>query len=208
MEKIPGVGEPCRRALVEAGYNELVDLNGADITELLALHGVGATGLKRIDAKLQEQGMSLSGQWPKAKKPSTKKAEVKTQPTSQDPAEFIASLDVPRRVEHGTKLLEIFGRATGVKPVMWGKDQVGYGTYTYEYASGRTGDWYKVGFSPRKAKLSLYGISGNRELLDKLGKHTTGVGCLYVNKLEDIDIAVLEEMIAEAFAGPDQGSSC
>lgn len=208
MEKIPGVGEPCRRALVEAGYAELSDLNGADITELLSLHGVGATGLKRIDAKLQEQGMSLSGEWPKAKKTSPKKAEVKTQPTQVDPQEFIDSLDVPRRVEHGNQLLEIFGRATGVEPVMWGKDQVGYGTYTYQYASGRTGDWYKVGFSPRKAKLSLYGISGNEALLAKLGKHTTGVGCLYVNKLEDIDLAVLEEMIAEAFAGPDQGSSC
>jgi len=91
---------------------------------------------------------------------------------------------------------------TGEKGVLWGPNIVGFGTYTQKYANGKEADWMRVGFSPRKAKMSVY-IMSNREryddLLSRLGKHKTGKSCLYINKLTDIDEAVLREMIREGF---------
>ncbi len=85
---------------------------------------------------------------------------------------------------------------------MWGPTMIGYGQVHYKYATGREGDWFKLGFSPRKAKLSLYGLTDSPEtkaLLPQLGKYTVGASCLYVNKPEDIDLAVLEELIRLAW---------
>lgn len=90
-------------------------------------------------------------------------------------------------------------QATKAEPKMWGTSIVGFGTYHYKYASGREGDWFQTGFSPRKQSLTLYlmgGLDMHQAALKKLGKHTTGVGCLYIKKLGDVDKKVLKEIIA------------
>ncbi len=92
---------------------------------------------------------------------------------------------------------------TGDEPAMWGPSMVGFGRYHYKYASGREGDWFVAGFSPRKQNLTLYimsGFSGYDELMARLGKHTTGKSCLYIKRLEDVDLAVLEELIRRSVA--------
>lgn len=125
------------------------------------------------------------------------KAELKTKKTVVDPLEFVAAQDAKRQQDCRT-LMTMMEKATGEKPTMWGPSMVGYGTYQYTYASGRTGDWFQCGFSPRKAALSIYltcDISQHSALLEKLGKHTTGKGCLYVKSLDDIDLKVLERLI-------------
>ncbi|WIM71054.1 DUF1801 domain-containing protein [Corynebacterium suedekumii] len=215
FDSIPGVGRPARDALTLAGYRDLESLDGVAWAEVLELHGVGKRGLERIQAALQEKGLGMAG----APAPEERKAEwtrgntgdnapdLKTHATDQSPEQFVESLDTPRRVEHGRLLLEILHRATGAEPVMWGPSMIGYGQTHYRYATGREGDTFHVGFSPRKAKISLYGLQGlprSEELLAKLGKHQAAVSCVYVNKPEDIDLAVLEELIAHAWQTPPQ----
>lgn len=132
----------------------------------------------------------------------------KTLPTSASVEEFIeASTPEKRRID-GHELDRIFRQATGEQPVMWGPSIVGYGSYTYiSPANARTtGIWPKTGFSPRKAQLSLYGLKDlpqGAALLPQLGKYTEGAGCVYVKKLEDIDLAVLRELIAIAASRQD-----
>ena len=207
FDAIPGVPAPARRALTEAGYPDLEALDGVDFTALLGLHGVGKRGLERMQAALLERGLSLADAPAAEDRTATftlghtgeNTADLRTQATGQSPAEYVEQLDSPRRVGHGRLLLEIFGRATGAEPVMWGPSMIGYGQMHYRYATGREGDTLRVGFSPRKTKLTLYGLPHEERFLDRLGKHTTSVACLYVNKPEDIDLAVLEEMIREAW---------
>lgn len=125
-------------------------------------------------------------------------AENKTQPTVVDPREFIASVEHPTRRADGEVLLELMEEVTGKPPVMWGPTIVGFDEYFYRYDSGHEGTAPMVGFSPRKASLSLYGIKEapeSAELLAKLGKHKTAVACVYVNKLADIDMEVLKELV-------------
>ena len=125
-------------------------------------------------------------------------AENKTQPTQVDVAEFIAGVEHPGRRADAGALDAMFRRITGWTPRMWGPTIIGYGRYHYVYDSGREGDFLATGFSPRKANLSLYIMPGYQELggmLDRLGKHKHGKACLYVNKLADIDMAVLEEIV-------------
>ena len=131
-------------------------------------------------------------------------AETKTKPTEITAESFIDTVDHPRKREDAKVLDALFRKVTGVAPTMWGPSIVGYGSYHYRYASGHEGDCCRVGFSPRKAKHSLY-VSCNcdgaedpafTELVGRMGKHSRGNGgCLYVNKLADIDLAVLEQMI-------------
>ena len=130
-------------------------------------------------------------------------AETKTKPTEVTPESFIEAVDHPGKREDGKVLDALFRKVTGEAPKMWGPTIVGYGQYHYRYDSGHEGDICRVGFSPRKAKHSLYLMCGSPKeeaqfapLLARLGKHSRGKGCLYVNKLADIDLAVLEEMIA------------
>ncbi len=128
------------------------------------------------------------------------KSENKTKQTEASPADFIASVDHPRRREDGLVLLEFFNDVTGLEPRMWGDSIVGYGRYYYKYDSGREGEFMLTGFSPRKSALSFYVMSGFRnkpEKMKRLGKHKTGRACLYVNKLADIDMDVLKEIILE-----------
>ena len=132
-------------------------------------------------------------------------AENKTQQTDVAVEEFIASVEPEAKREDAKVLDAMFRRVTGEEPKMWGPSIIGYGSYHYKYESGREGDWMRSGFSPRKAKHSLYMMGGycddiaaerRTEQLTRLGKHSTGKSCLYINKLADIDLSVLEEMIA------------
>ncbi|WP_299842031.1 DUF1801 domain-containing protein [uncultured Roseovarius sp.] len=122
----------------------------------------------------------------------------KTQVTDQKPADFIASVEPERRRLDGEVLLKFFNDLTGYLPVMWGPSIVGYGRYHYTYATGREGEFLATGFSPRKASLSLYIMPGYQdygEILSRLGKHKLGKSCLYVNKLADVDMDVLAELV-------------
>jgi hypothetical protein len=123
-------------------------------------------------------------------------AELKTKPTGQSVAQFIAAQDEQRREDCAT-LAALMEKATGAPPKMWGAI-VGFGDYRYKYASGREGDWFLTGFAPRKGNLTLYvlnGFPGQDELLAKLGKHKTGKGCLYLNRLDDIHLPTLKKLI-------------
>ncbi|MFA0961007.1 DUF1801 domain-containing protein [Roseivirga sp. BDSF3-8] len=123
---------------------------------------------------------------------------MKTKSNEGDVITFIRSIDHPKRMEDALFLLDMMRKATGEEPKMWGKDIVGYGSYHYVYESGREGDWFLAGFSPRKQRMSVYIMDGFKEygaLLNKLGKYKTGKSCLYINKMEDVDTAVLEELV-------------
>lgn len=126
-------------------------------------------------------------------------AELKTQRTTQNPVEFIKTVDPATKQAESMELLEMFQKVTGEKPVMWGTSIVGYGMYHYKSErSAQEGDWPLVAFSPRKQNLTLYIMAGNKDstdLLQKLGKHKTSVGCLYINKLSDVDKSILPKLI-------------
>ncbi|MEM6727236.1 MAG: DUF1801 domain-containing protein [Pseudomonadota bacterium] len=125
-------------------------------------------------------------------------ADNKTVITAEDPAAYIAAVEHKTRRADAEVLDAMFRRITGWTPRMWGPSLIGYGSYHYKYESGREGDMLATGFSPRKANLSLYVMPGYQDyggLLARLGKHKTGAACLYINKLADVDMAVLEELV-------------
>jgi len=129
-------------------------------------------------------------------------SDLKTTATKKSSIEFIQSIEHPTRQQDSLILLECFSRITGEPAVMWGTAIIGFGSYHYVYASGREGDWMKTGFSPRKNYISVYlmnGFSRFDELLAKLGKHKHGKSCLNINKLADVDMDVLEELISESY---------
>ncbi len=124
----------------------------------------------------------------------------KTQPTDVSVDDFLKAVEPAKRREDGLVLLDMLKRVTGWPPVMWGPTIIGFGCYHYKYDSGREGDFLVTGFSPRKSALTLYIMPGYRDighLLKKLGKHKIGKSCLYINKLEDVDLEVLEEIVVE-----------
>ena len=130
-------------------------------------------------------------------------ATNKTKPTDCSVASFVNALAEPAKRLDAKALIGLMKRATGDAPKMWGPSIIGFGTYHYRYDSGREGDMVLVGFSPRKPALVLYGVTGAKgakTLLAKLGKHTTGKGCLYIKKLADVDQEVLRELIFKAVA--------
>jgi len=130
-------------------------------------------------------------------------AENKTKPTEFSVAAFIDAITDPARRADAKALVKIMQEAAGEKPKMWGPAIIGFGSYHYRYDSGREGDMPLIGFSPRKTATVLYntiGSSESRNLLAKLGKHTTGKGCLYIKKLADVDQQVLEAMIVKSLA--------
>lgn len=115
-----------------------------------------------------------------------------------DVTNFLTKIDHPTRRADALVLDDLFRKVTGFAPKMWWANQVGYGAYHYIYDSGREGDCLATGFSPRKAALSIYIMPGYQdysEILSRLGKHKTGKSCLYINKLADVDLTVLEELI-------------
>jgi len=124
-------------------------------------------------------------------------AELKTKETDADVEAFLAGITHERRREEAQRVCAMLAEAAGAPPKMWGKTIVGFGRYHYKYASGRSGEWFLVGFSPRKTSLTLYIMPGFGEydgLMAQLGKYKTGKSCLYINKLGDVDEAVLREL--------------
>jgi len=130
-------------------------------------------------------------------------ADIKTKPTKLSAAAFIDALTDDTRRADAKALVKLMQSATGEKPKMWGPSIIGFGSHHYTYESGREGDMPMAGFSPRKAATVLYGLMGSGEsaaLLAKLGKHTTGKGCLYIKKLADVDREVLETLVVKSVA--------
>ena len=130
-------------------------------------------------------------------------AELKTKRTSQNPLDFLKLIEPEAKRIDSLRLLKIFEEITGEKPVMWGESIIGYGMYHYKSErSMQEGDWPLVGFSPRKLNLTLYIMQGNNEnqvLLNLLGKYKKSVGCLYLNKLSDVDEVILRKLIKHSF---------
>ena len=125
-------------------------------------------------------------------------AEPKTKKTAASVKDFLNSVPDERKRKDSFAILKLMQEVTGAKPAMWGPSIVGFGSYHYKYASGREADWPLAGFSPRKQNLTLYimaGFDGYGELLGKLGKHKTGKVCVYINRLEDVDLATLKELV-------------
>ncbi len=128
-------------------------------------------------------------------------AELKTKPTSASVAAFLDRVENSKRKQDALAVNEMMERITGETGKMWGASIVGFGSYHYKYASGREGDWMVTGFSPRKSALTLYimpGYGAFDDIMVRLGKHRTGKSCLYLNKLEDVDLTVLEELITKS----------
>ena len=134
-------------------------------------------------------------------------ADNKTNPTKVSVASFIEALTDETRRADAKVLVKLMKSATGENPAMWGPSIIGFGSYHYKYESGREGDMPIVGFSPRKAATVIYGLGlgDSGELLAKLGKHTTGKGCLYIKKLADVDQKVLEAMVLKSVAARRAG---
>lgn len=129
------------------------------------------------------------------------KSENKTKPTSKGVEAFLNTIEPQQKRSDCLEILEIMKEQTGHQPKMWGDSMVGFGEYHYKYASGREGDWFLVGFAPRKQNITLYvmaAISQYPELLEKLGKHKTSKACLYINKLADVDKAILKKVIKQS----------
>lgn len=127
--------------------------------------------------------------------------EAKMKENDESVLDFIENLEQTKKKEDAYQLLEIFQEVSGFKAKMWGPSIIGFGSYHYKYKSGHEGDAPLVGFSPRKAKFSLYILTGNPEkdaILSDLGKHTSGKACVYVNKLDDINIDILKRMIKQS----------
>ena len=128
-------------------------------------------------------------------------AELKTKPNEQSVTDFLQAVQEERKRKDSFAILELMKEVTGQDPKMWGDSMIGFGTHHYKYASGREGDWFVTGFSPRKQNLTLYIMSGFDEydaLMKKLGKYKTGKACLYINKLEDVDLSVMKDLIQKS----------
>ncbi|MDE0192100.1 MAG: DUF1801 domain-containing protein [Gammaproteobacteria bacterium] len=130
-------------------------------------------------------------------------SDLKTRPTASSVDAFIDAVDEEHKRADCRVVAELMAEITGADGVMWGSSIVGFGSYHYRYASGREGDFFEAGFSPRKRALTIYVMAGFAEyedLLASLGKHSTGKSCLYVKRLADVDLAVLREMLVRSVA--------
>ena len=128
-------------------------------------------------------------------------ADLKTKITDQSVEKFLQTVADPARREDCYEILRLMQSITQEEPKMWGKSIIGFGQYHYKYESGREGDWFLTGFSPRKQNLTLYimaGFSRYEEILQELGTYKTGKSCLYINKLSDVNITVLKELTGES----------
>jgi len=136
-------------------------------------------------------------------------AELKTKQNEQSVEDFLGEIADEKRRQDCFTVLELMKKLTEQEPKMWGASIVGFGNYKYKYKSGREGEWFVTGFSPRKQNLTLYIMSGFTrydELLAKLGKHKTGKSCLHINKLEDVNLQILEEMIESSVSIVNKGN--
>ena len=128
-------------------------------------------------------------------------AELKTQPNQSSVVDYLNSVENEGKRADSFKILELMQEVTGEEAIMWGDSIVGFGTYRYKYASGRQAEWFLTGFAPRKQNLTLYIMSGfenYEQLLEQLGKYKTGKSCLYINKLEDVNLDVLRKLVKES----------
>ena len=128
-------------------------------------------------------------------------AELKTKKNDGSVEAFLHSVENEKRREDAFKVLDLMKEVTGEEPKMWGGSIVGFGDYHYKYESGREGDWFLAGFSPRKQSLTLYimaGFDGYEELMADLGKYKTGKSCLYINKLEDVNLPTLKKLVKKS----------
>ena len=130
-------------------------------------------------------------------------SELKTRPTDASVEDFINAVENARRREDARAVCALLGEITGEKPVMWGESIIGFGRYTYVNTTKKPADWPIIGLSPRKANLTVYimpGFNERRELMDRLGKVKTSVSCLYINRLEGVDMGALRELCAWSVA--------
>jgi hypothetical protein len=130
-------------------------------------------------------------------------AELKTKRNDASVEAFLNGIADERKRQEAFAILHLMQEVTGETPTMWGDTIVGFGSYHYKYASGREADWMLTGFSPRKQNLTVYIMAGCAQydnLLARLGKHSTGSSCLYIKKLQDIDLAVLRELVSQSVA--------
>ena len=133
----------------------------------------------------------------------------KTQPTDASVDEFIEAVEHPVRKANTYVVLDMMRRISSEEPVMWGDSLIGFGKYQYKYASGRAGEFFILGLSPRKQNLTLYIMPGYQDYsdyLNRLGKHKTGRCCLYINKLDDIDLSVLEALLTRGWLDMKNGT--
>ncbi len=130
-------------------------------------------------------------------------SDLKTKANQQSITAYLNTIEPQKKREDSFAILALMQEVSGEAPQMWGDTIIGFGRYHYKYASGREGDWFLAGFAPRKQNLTLYimsGFDGYDELMSKLGKHSIGKSCLYIKKLEDIDLAILRQLIAQSIA--------
>ncbi|MBY9003085.1 MAG: DUF1801 domain-containing protein [Candidatus Lokiarchaeota archaeon] len=128
-------------------------------------------------------------------------SDLKTKPTDKNVEDYLRKVENPTKREDSFKILELMRDITKEEPIMWGDSIIGFGSYHYKYESGREGDWFVTGFAPPKQNLTLYIMSGfekYEDLLKQLGKYKTGKSCLYINKLKDVDIIVLREIVSQS----------
>jgi hypothetical protein len=136
-------------------------------------------------------------------------AELKTKQNDASVSAFLDSVADPQRREDARAVAAMMASVTKTKPKMWGASIVGYGTQHYKYATGREGDWFRAGFSPRKDSLTLYimgGLDRHPDLMKKLGKYTVGRSCLYIKKLADVDQKILKQLITRSLKAPLPGA--
>jgi len=128
-------------------------------------------------------------------------AELKTKLNDASVTDFLNGIKDETKRTDSFEILKMMQQVTKLEPKMWGSSIIGFGNYHYKYKSGREGDWFVVGFSPRKQDLTLYGMGNwmESDLLKSLGKCKTGKGCLYIKKLEDVDVKVLKELLKQSF---------
>ncbi len=129
-------------------------------------------------------------------------AELKTKKTDESVTAFLNKVEDEQKRKDSFEIIALMQAATGLPPKMWGTSIIGFGSYHYKYESGHEGDMCLIGFSPRKQNIALYGMGGaerNYDLLQKLGKHKTGKGCLYINKLGDVNSGILKEIVKASF---------
>jgi hypothetical protein len=137
-------------------------------------------------------------------------AELKTQKNDASVEDYLNAVANEKQREDSFVVNDLMKEVTGEQPAMWGDSIVGFGSYRYKYASGREGEWPVIGFSPRKQNLTLYIMDGFEDydsLLEKLGKHKTGKSCLYINKLEDVDLPTLRELIERSVEHVSESSA-
>jgi hypothetical protein len=132
--------------------------------------------------------------------------ELKTKPTEVKVQNFLNTVENTRRKTDSLELLDLIKDITNEEPTMWGTSIIGFGSYHYKYKSGREGNWFKTGFSPRKRSLTIYlGLTLDiyNGLLSRLGKYRAGKGCIYINKLSDVNTDVLKEILKKSLEAPD-----